>query len=253
MTPVYGSLMQRNPAYKLHVAWGHENLSKSRMGTLEGLAYAKAAVDIYEEMNDVSLSYALSLALSRVSLGLQYLANGDYDKFYESAMAALAMHRKIPNQPTDGDTLVVWEASEGPVSRPYPMAITEEWCLRTYAISLASTGRYSESLAVGAEAINCFNAIIRNRPNHQFPRKVLEHLAEHRAEWISRLRHTIRRSVSASISSVRNPYCTDDGEFGGVPGVGTLNDILPSRPMALIRPFDLYYLTGIDFGLQRVI
>ncbi|KAL4256470.1 hypothetical protein AB1N83_012203 [Pleurotus pulmonarius] len=235
MMPVYRTLMQRDPAYKPHVAWGHENLSKSRMGTLEGLAYAKTAVGIYEEMSEVSLSYALSLAMSRVALGLQYLANGEYDEFCESAMAALAMHRKIPNQPTDGDNLVVWEASEGPLSRSYPMAITEGWCLRTYAISLASTGRYSESLAVGAEAINCFNAIIRNSPNHPFPRKVLEHLVEHRAEWISRLRHPDRRSVSVSISSVRDPDCVDDGDFGGEPRVSTLNDILPGRPMRIIQ------------------
>ncbi|KAF4583494.1 hypothetical protein EYR38_002245 [Pleurotus pulmonarius] len=253
MMPVYRTLMQRDPAYKPHVAWGHENLSKSRMGTLEGLAYAKTAVGIYEEMSEVSLSYALSLAMSRVALGLQYLANGEYDEFCESAMAALAMHRKIPNQPTDGDNLVVWEASEGPLSRSYPMAITEGWCLRTYAISLASTGRYSESLAVGAEAINCFNAIIRNSPNHPFPRKVLEHLVEHRAEWISRLRHPDQRSVSVSISSVRDPDCVDDGDFGGEPRVSTLNDILPGRPMVIIRPFDLYYFTGVDIGLQRII
>lgn len=186
-------------------------------------------------MNDISLSHSLSLALSRVSLGLQYLATSDYCKFY------------IRNQPTDGDTLVVWEASEGPVSRSYPMAITEGWCLRTYAISLTSTGRYSESLAVGAEGINCFNAIIRSRPNHHFPRKVLEHLVEHRTEWISRLRHPVGRSVSTSVSSV------DDGKFGEEPGLGSLNDTLPSRPMVLICPFDLHYLTGIDFGLQRVL
>lgn len=251
MTPIYCTLMQRNPIYKPHVAWGHENLSKSRMGTLEGLACAKSAVDIYEEMIDVSLSYSLSLALSKVSLGLQYLATGDYSKFLESAMAALAIHRKIPNQPVDGETLVVWEAPGGPVSRSYPMAITEGWCLRTYAISLASTGQYSESLVVGTEAINCYNAIIRSLPSHHFPRKVLEHLAEHRAEWTSHLRHL----TSASVSSVRGPYCADDGEswFGDEPGSGTLNDIISSRPMALVRPFDLYYLTGTDLGLQRVL
>lgn len=101
MTPVYHTLMQQNPIYKPHIAWGHVCLSKARMGTVEGLAYAKAAVDIYEEMNDVSLSHSLSLALSRVSLGLQYLATGDYCKFYKSAMAGLAIHRKIRNQPTD--------------------------------------------------------------------------------------------------------------------------------------------------------
>lgn len=42
MTPVYRTLMQRDPIYKPHVAWGHECLSKACMGTIEGLAYAKA-------------------------------------------------------------------------------------------------------------------------------------------------------------------------------------------------------------------
>ncbi|KAL4256472.1 hypothetical protein AB1N83_012205, partial [Pleurotus pulmonarius] len=168
-TAIYRTLMQDNPAvYMPYVFWGLMNFARLRYGTQMGLDAVESAYHLQRDMTPVSQQESSAqLAWSMCHYADHLLVNGYFEASVERAKEALAIQRKVSEQYSEYDSLVVWEAS-GPdramlsstclVVRTFNMAVQEGLCLCAFAQGLAAVGRYSEAFMVGTEIINCFTA-----------------------------------------------------------------------------------------------
>ncbi|KAL4256469.1 hypothetical protein AB1N83_012202 [Pleurotus pulmonarius] len=223
MITIYQALLRQNPAYMPYLAWGLRCLSSFRFGSSEGLSSAQSAVLIYGQLDATSSrDYSLFVALSRRVLSWHQYITGDYDNALESARQALEMQRKIPDQYSDEDTLIAWEASgddglvftsSSSVVRSYLMAVVEGLCLNIYALSLAAVGRYPDACVVGSEAINCFSALSKYHPDALLD-KILLKLLESRPKWASITYEPAGAPTGASITEVEvaSPPDEEDAE-----------------------------------------
>ncbi|KAF9494009.1 hypothetical protein BDN71DRAFT_1019178 [Pleurotus eryngii] len=248
MIAIYQALLRQNPIYMPYLAWGLRCLSSFRFGSSEGLYSAQSAVIIYGELDATSSrDYSLFVALSRRVLAWHQYITGDYDNAVESARQALEMQRKIPDQYSDGDTLIAWEASgddglvfisSPAVIRSYLMAVVEGLCLNIYALSLAAVGRHPDACVVGSEAISCFSALSKYHPDALL-NKILLKLLESRPNWASIACQSMNAPTGASIAAGKGTASVDEeaAEEELVP-------LHPAGPSTLVRALMLHLSPG---------
>lgn len=82
-------------------------------------------------------------------------------------------------------------------------------CGDIYALSLAALNRYSDTAVVGAEAINCFTALIGHCPDDDFEDTFLRGHLEHRNSWIPSVRQVAEGTPCVPICNDQDPDSVD--------------------------------------------